>query len=265
MAGLQEAAAVVGILELSFRSICTLYDFLKELKEVPQQIERLLSEVTALKNILAALEYLQRADLRTQAIIARFDTPAALGNCAHSCAILQSDIRKWTRSGHHSLRAKVQVRWHKKSIEARVSHIAETKQTTLLSIAALQLYVHRCAIYRRMLTSMSEHYIFPERWVINAGPCRSTSMRTVKESMHLMRARTDPSWYPATQTVLLLTGAAAPVVTLLLLQKGPDAPAMILYLLQITLNTPKPILPLDPFRPLTFVKTNGMSKQKAKA
>lgn len=139
MAGLQEAAAIFGIVDATFRSVSSLYEFLQDLKEVPQQIERLRKEVTTLKNVLAVLEYLQRADPGTQEIAARFDTPAALSNCAHVCDILHSDFRRWSRSGQQSFRTKIQIRWHKKGIEAQVSHIAVAKQTALLSIAALQL------------------------------------------------------------------------------------------------------------------------------
>jgi hypothetical protein len=139
MAGLQEAAAVAGILDVTFRSVCSFYEFLQELKEVPQQIERLRKEVTTLKNVLAVLEYLQRADPGTREIATRFDTPAALSNCAQVCEILHSDFRRWSRFGQQSFRTKIQVRWHKKGIEAQVSHIAVAKQTALLSIAALQL------------------------------------------------------------------------------------------------------------------------------
>ena len=139
MSGLQEIAAIVGIAELSIRSISSLYEFVSSLKHVPKELRRLQSEISTLVQSFSALDYLDSADSETKAIVQRVGLPAAIASCGGACQALQQDLLKWTKAGQQSLTSRIQVRLHKKAIESLLAHIDFAKQTTILCVVITQL------------------------------------------------------------------------------------------------------------------------------
>jgi hypothetical protein len=65
MSGIGEAASIIGVTELGLKGIGGLYRFLKEIKDVPEQLERLRGENDSLQNRLTKLSFLTEADQAT--------------------------------------------------------------------------------------------------------------------------------------------------------------------------------------------------------
>lgn len=139
MSGLQEVAAIIGIAELSLRSISALYDLVGELKTVPQEIARIQNESSTLTQSLLALEHIIADNGEAKAIVQRIGLPTAIRNCGEACERLRDDIVRWTSSGGHSVRSKLQFRLHKKTIHNTLAQISFAKQTTILCVTITQL------------------------------------------------------------------------------------------------------------------------------
>ena len=139
MSGFQEIAAIIGIAELSFRSISSLYDFVSGLKYVPKELERIQSETSILVQSLSALEFLSSADSDTHAIVERVGLPRAVANCGDACQTLHNALAKWNKPGQRSVASKVQYRLHRKTIDAVLAQISFAKQTTILCVVITQL------------------------------------------------------------------------------------------------------------------------------
>ena len=141
MSGLQEVAAIVGIAEVSFRSILSLYEFVRELKHVPKEIERLRSEMSILTRSLSALSSFLVADSDAQSICQKIGLQEAIARCSEACRSLQEDLERWILPGGRTLRTKIQFRLHRKAIDAVLAQISFAKQTTILSVVVTQLSV----------------------------------------------------------------------------------------------------------------------------
>jgi len=141
MSGLQDVAAIIGIAEASFRSISSLYDFLKSLKDIPKEVSFLEQETRVLQKCLAGLDILKTADEQTRATVKHIGLPQAVENCALACSDLQKSLGKWAGSPTLNLRSKIQYRWHRKAIESVRTAIEAAKQTAILSIQITQLSI----------------------------------------------------------------------------------------------------------------------------
>lgn len=140
MSGLQELAAIIGIAETAFRSISSLYCFLKDLEHAPKEIESLLSEAYALNGTLSALlEALASADICTRSVALRIGLPRAIERCGQACKQLETRLSRWIQVKDYSWVARVQIRRHKKEIESVVADINVAKQTTILTVVVTQL------------------------------------------------------------------------------------------------------------------------------
>ena len=140
MSGLQELAAIIGLAETAFRSISSLYSFLKDLEHAPKEIESLLSETLALNGTLSALlDALAGADSCIGSVAQRIGLPRAIDRCAEACNQLQVRLSRWTRAKDYSWVARVHFRRHKKAIEGVVADINVAKQTTILTVVVTQL------------------------------------------------------------------------------------------------------------------------------
>ena len=142
MSGLQELAAIIGITEAAFRSISSLYSFVKDLQNAPREIQTLRDETSSLnQSLLTLLKAVSRADIDVQTIAGDIGLPNAIHRCGKACVQLQSQLHAWTQSGPDALLARLQFRRHKKDIQSVVTEINAAKQTAILTVVITQLYV----------------------------------------------------------------------------------------------------------------------------
>lgn len=139
MAGLQELAAVVGIAEVGCRSISMLYAFLKDLREVPREVENIRIETSTLDQILSTLSRLASTNNDVLSFMDRVGLVQAVNRCGVACDRLrgclpdpgQYESRRWL--------SRIQFRMHKKTLDATAAEISVAKQTAILSIVVTQL------------------------------------------------------------------------------------------------------------------------------
>lgn len=147
MSGLQEIAAIIGITEAAFRSISSLYNFVKDLQNAPREIQILREETACLnQSLFTLLKAYSSADIDIQAIASDIGLPNAIHRCGKACAELQRKLHVWTQSVLDTWLAKLQFRRHKKDIRSVVAEIDAAKQTTILTVVITQLYVMSLAL-----------------------------------------------------------------------------------------------------------------------
>jgi hypothetical protein len=139
MSGLQEVSALIGVAEVAFRSISSLYGFVKDLKNVPVEFEGLQQETAILQQCLSELRLLDGADEETRQTLKRIGLPQAVTHCGSACARLEKDLCKWTSYPTTSLRFKIHFKWKKKEIEGTITKIGLAKQTAILTVVITQL------------------------------------------------------------------------------------------------------------------------------
>ena len=141
MAGLEVAAAVVGIADVAIRSILITYDFLKDMQEAPEAVARLRQETTAVVQSLQGLEFLKSANGKVQELVTRVGLAEAVNQCGVSCDGLNKNLAKWTSSGD-GLVSKLQIVRHKAQVEKCCQQIRTAKGTIVLAVSIASLWVH---------------------------------------------------------------------------------------------------------------------------
>ena len=139
MSGLQEIAAVIGIADAAFRSICSLYDYARDLKNAPKEIKTILNETSTLRLCLEELRILNSADEEVQATVRRIGLRRAVVDCGDACAEIHIYLEKWVGAKTETLKARIHYRRHKKAIESAIDEIVIAKQTTILALLIVQL------------------------------------------------------------------------------------------------------------------------------
>lgn len=140
--GFQEIAAALGVAELALRSIFRVYEFLKYMKDAPESVARLCTELFELKSRLAELALLDVAGSPIQALVRRLEISATVNRCGDICSSLESSLQIWTRGGRETLVSRFRVRCNKSQIEAAIQHIASTKDNIILAVSIASLYVY---------------------------------------------------------------------------------------------------------------------------
>jgi hypothetical protein len=141
MSGLDAAAAIIGISDAGIRSIVGLCNFVKDLKDAPTQVQHIGSEAAALTQSLSGLSFLHQADEESRMEVKRIGLPGAVSNGGTACADLKKDLEKWTMSGPNTLYSRVNVRRHKRKIDAYMAKISVARDAVTLSVGVANLYV----------------------------------------------------------------------------------------------------------------------------
>ncbi|KAK4892387.1 hypothetical protein LTR27_009043 [Elasticomyces elasticus] len=142
MSGLEVIAAVVGISDVAIRSIFATYDFLKDVHEAPGAIKQVRVEAAAVINALPGLDFLKNSNAEVQDLVKRVSLAEAVDQCGASCAGLNKDLEKWTKSGD-GLVGKLKFVRHKAQVEKCCTQLHRAKGTITLavSIASLAMLV----------------------------------------------------------------------------------------------------------------------------
>jgi hypothetical protein len=139
MSGFETIAAIIGVADVSFRCISSLYNAISDLQDVPKEIESLKNETAALQECLSQLAFLEKADDETRAIIQKFGLPTAVTNCGQACGQLLNHISNWISSPKQSISAKIRFLTNKKKIRSVLDDINTAKQTTILTVVVTSL------------------------------------------------------------------------------------------------------------------------------
>lgn len=139
MAGLQELAAVIGIAEVAFRAISSLYDFVKDLQDVPLEIERIKAETSTLDQTLRYLSSLDATHIELCEISERTGLARAVNRCGAACDRLLRDLYRWTTNSRRNTISKIQFRLHRRAFQQVISEIDAAKQTTILALGVAQM------------------------------------------------------------------------------------------------------------------------------
>jgi Na+/phosphate symporter len=134
-----EVSAVLGIADISFRGISALYDFVKDLRNVPKEVERIKREICALQKCLTQLSSLRLLDSESRAALHQVGLPEAVERCGKSCSELLALVQKRMTPGKSRVLAQLQYHFKKKDIESLLADLEVTKQTTVLTVVTTTL------------------------------------------------------------------------------------------------------------------------------
>ncbi|KAK3675342.1 hypothetical protein LTR78_004852 [Recurvomyces mirabilis] len=141
MSGFQDVAAAIGLAELALRSISRIHEFVVYLKNVPESVERLRTELCQLDSCLAELSTLHLYTTPAQAVVRRLDLSAVVIRCGDICADLETSLRKWTEGGPDTLASRLRVRFNKAQIEDAIQSIASARGAILLAVSITSLHL----------------------------------------------------------------------------------------------------------------------------
>jgi hypothetical protein len=81
MSGLEQIAAIVGLTDFGLRSVSLVYNAIKDLKNVPEEIEDIRVEIEILQQCLIQFQ-IQTADSdHVATVVERFGLPTVLRHC----------------------------------------------------------------------------------------------------------------------------------------------------------------------------------------
>jgi hypothetical protein len=139
MSGLEQIAAIVGLTEFGFRSIFSLYNAIKDLRNVPEEIESIQVEIGVLRQCLIEFQIQTADNEHIAAAVKRFGFPRALEHCEQACAKLGANLHLWTVPNDRSWRKRIGYFVHKKETGEVLTTIRTAKETIILTIAGSQL------------------------------------------------------------------------------------------------------------------------------
>lgn len=139
MPGFEVFAAAIGLAELTLRSISRVYEFTKEIKDAPEQVARLRSELHQLNYCLSELALLAIEGSPTRPVIQRLNLAEPLQKCGDTCSNLEASLRKWTEGGSGTAASRLRVRMNKGHIESAVKDIDSTRTRLHFAVSIANL------------------------------------------------------------------------------------------------------------------------------
>ena len=139
MAGLETAAAVIGIADVAIRSILSFYDFVKDIEGAPDEIVRVRSETEALVICLSGLDFLQTTNQDIKDEVERIGIAESVELCGKACTEFEKDLKQWTKSGTQALSSKFKFVRHKAKVARYVAQICAAKGTVTLAVSIATL------------------------------------------------------------------------------------------------------------------------------
>jgi hypothetical protein len=126
MSGFEGFAAAIGVAELTLRSIFRAYEFIRDLKNVPEHVARLLSELQQLNNYLLELASLAVEGSPARPVIQRLGLSESVKKCGDTCSKLETNLKKWTEGGAETASSRFRVRANKSHIDSAIQDINST-------------------------------------------------------------------------------------------------------------------------------------------
>lgn len=139
MSGFEGFAAAIGVAELTLRSISRVYEFAKDIKDAPEQIARIRSELRQLNSYLSTLASLAVEGSPARPVIQRLDLSESVEKCGTTCSQLEQNLRKWTEGGPETASSRLRVRMNKANIESAIKDISSTTEKLHLGVSIATL------------------------------------------------------------------------------------------------------------------------------
>ncbi|CAI6336253.1 unnamed protein product [Periconia digitata] len=139
MSGLEVAAGIIGIADVTLKSIKGLYDVFQAYQEVPAELERFHKEITGLQSNLGGLAYLETADEATREEVRKLGLDKHMESCAASCEEFKRKLEKWTRHGPSSFRDKARILVNASNIQKYTTRMWTTARMLDSAIGILTL------------------------------------------------------------------------------------------------------------------------------
>jgi hypothetical protein len=139
MAGFESIAAILGVADVTFRSISSIYNLVQDQKQAPKEIEALRKEIRILQGSLVRLESLDGADATIRATVKSIGLPEAITACGQSCEALERHLPKLILSRRVDFWARTRFVFHKREIQSVLNDINTAKITTILTLEVINL------------------------------------------------------------------------------------------------------------------------------
>lgn len=134
MTGFEGIAAAIGVAELGLRGISRVYEFVRDMKDAPGTVIRLLEELLALKSCMSILASLEITGPSVPAALKDLQISATVNRCGATCSSLEESLRKWTHGGQKTLVSRLRVRINKSQIDSAILSISSTRETINLAV-----------------------------------------------------------------------------------------------------------------------------------
>ena len=134
MSGFEGIAAAIGVAELGLRAISRVYEFVRDMKDAPGTVIRLLEELLALKSCMSILASLDITGPTVPPALQDLQISATVNRCGETCSSLEESLRRWTHGGRKTLVSRLRVRINKSQIDSAILSISSTKETINLAV-----------------------------------------------------------------------------------------------------------------------------------
>jgi hypothetical protein len=138
-AGLDEAAAIIGVVDFGLKGIYGVYNFFVELSEAKERLPQIWHEINTLESKIKNLEFLNQVDEETQKKIKETDIGETLNDCDRACESFSKNLRRWTKDGVESLGGKLKLKFHASQIQKNLTIITFARRSLTETVAILTL------------------------------------------------------------------------------------------------------------------------------
>lgn len=139
MSGFEVFAAAIGVAELTLRSISRAYEFTKEIKDAPEQVARLRSELHQVNSCLSELALLAFEGSPARPVIQRLNLADPVQKCGDICSKLETSLRKWIEGGPETASSRLRVRMNKGHIDSAIKDIDATRSRLHFAVSIASL------------------------------------------------------------------------------------------------------------------------------
>jgi hypothetical protein len=134
MAELAAVAFVIGIATPAFQGIKSVYDFIDGMKEAPDGLKRISSELKELQGILKSIPTQDDAVLIVRTISQEIGLEKVIAACDKACLDLSEKLKQWMPSPDDpSMLDRAKVQAHRKTINTCRNIVRDTKGTIMLA------------------------------------------------------------------------------------------------------------------------------------
>jgi hypothetical protein len=142
MSGLEIAVAIIGVGDVAVRSILSFIDYLQQLHDAPEEVQKARHEIEAVVKNANGLDFLQNDSQPVKDKVLEIGLKEVVEDCGTACAELEKDLKERTKKGGVSgLVSKMKVTRHKAKFGTYTARIASTRSTVILAVTTAGLCV----------------------------------------------------------------------------------------------------------------------------
>jgi hypothetical protein len=141
------SASVAGLVGLALHGTRLLFDDVNNIRDAPQILEDLQTDLTSVSSSLASLEAIDESQLELLGKQVCDQSKVAISKCTSACDGFRGDLQRWTkrsRDGKLSWRDKTNIGFFKeRRIKAMAKQLQSCKLTLTSVVSTATLYVRR--------------------------------------------------------------------------------------------------------------------------